>query len=583
MKIQLTLFIVLLLTLSKARDEDKETLDFFQKSASWEEVEKTLFLGSVNTYYSNDEINLLLTTYRTSMPQVVSGLVNIGKTIQGKDIYAVQLAVLSSGSGSTVPDTTIVTIDSFTNRYSDRPAILFTGMHDGNDPISMSMVLYILKRFIYAYAQNDQEYLYLLKTRQIWFVPAINRDAYQQMELDKTAFSFIKNMNTSTSCSTATLNGVNLKLNYKPVNGSTPLHDKCNILYEGSSAFSEPETQAIQALTEKIDFDIAINFFARNNTVLVPLNYLSRSDVTNSTLYKNSEDKDIFSEIFKKSGLTLSTFYGNNYGKRSIAVQGEVSDYLYNYKNIYSLSVELGYKDIANTVFPLSPLQNLEVWRYFYNMTFYSIYKLGKQIEWIQLYQLFETCMDQHLSYLNCKGDNIKVYSAKFQLQNYGLSAEEIINILITSVTELEIINISVQDEYSTLYNFNDTKFVDYNLPSDKYQVQADIFPRTPKYISIIGLYKSAQETPTGTITLSVVGELSYNNSQIFTAKLADYGGVKGFQKIVKDDEKQDDNIRQPSIILIIVYFVSLAVVFGLGLLVYGASKFSGPKTSKAL
>lgn len=573
------LFTALLFTLTRGAPvvEDKS----YYTDNDWSIVEKSLLPGNViSLYYSNTDLNNLLASYYTNFPDLIASLITIGQTFQGQNIYAVQLAMASSGS--TVRSNT--DIGSFTNSYSNRPAILFTGMHDGNDPISMTMVLYILKRFVYGYVKQDAEYLYLLKTRQIWLVPAVNRDAYDKIT---QGYSYIKNMDVgSASCSPATLNGVNLRLNYQLYPGKTTSHGVCDVLYEGASPFSEPETQAIKALTGKVSFKIALNFFARNNTVLVPLNYLSQSDVTSAasaSLYTNSVDKDIFSEIFNKAGLTLGTTYGNNYGILGQAVQGEVSDYMYHYKNVYALTVELGYQGIANTVFPLSFTQNFQVLDYFYNMTLYSTHKLGLQVEWTQLYQLMETCLDQHLTFINCnKGDTtIKVYSAKFQLENYGFSAEESLNILISSTSQLEIVSYSVQDSYSQLFDFQDTNFVQSAFPSDG-EVPAVISARTPKYISIIGLYNSAA-TSSGTVSLSVVGEYSFNNSQSYTVTLADYGGVKGFTKIVVDDAVKEDNIRRPSIILIIVYFVSLAVVFVLGMSVYGASKYSRQKAPKNL
>lgn len=68
---------------------------------------------------------------------------------------------------------------SFQLNETNKSGILFTGVHHAREPISLLMNIYIILKLLFEVTNNSIEYIELINTRNIHFIPLVNIDAYQ--------------------------------------------------------------------------------------------------------------------------------------------------------------------------------------------------------------------------------------------------------------------------------------------------------------------------------------------------------------------------------------------------------------------
>lgn len=64
----------------------------------------------------------------------------------------------------------------------DKDFILFTGLHHAREPLSFSMNLYLILKFLFLIKHDDNELRQIIKDVGIIFVPGINVDGYYKIE-----------------------------------------------------------------------------------------------------------------------------------------------------------------------------------------------------------------------------------------------------------------------------------------------------------------------------------------------------------------------------------------------------------------
>ena len=94
-------------------------------------------------------------------PQIAK-LVDIGDTIQGRDILAIKLTQGARGK----PD-------------GSRPAVLYSATQHAREWIAGEVDRRLMNWYIDRWRANDPEIKRLLKTTELWFVPIANPDGYQ--------------------------------------------------------------------------------------------------------------------------------------------------------------------------------------------------------------------------------------------------------------------------------------------------------------------------------------------------------------------------------------------------------------------
>lgn len=179
----------------------------------------------------------------------LASLFSIGKTVQGRDIWALRLCADAKGAAP-----------------SKLPGALFIGEHHAREHLSNEVPLALAGRLIDG--RGDPEVARLLASRDITIIPTLNGDgAEYDVEGDKYHMQR-KNMRDNGDGSF----GVDLNRNYGwgwggPGASSDPSDDT----YRGPSAFSEPETLAVKAFIEAHpNIKVLLSYHTFSELVLYP-------------------------------------------------------------------------------------------------------------------------------------------------------------------------------------------------------------------------------------------------------------------------------------------------------------------------
>lgn len=162
-------------------------------------------------------------------------------------------------------------------KISDNPGVddgeekvLYTAIHHAREPMSMSEVIFYMWYLLENYGTNP-EVTYLVDNTQMYFVPCINPDGYIHNETTDPNGGGMHRKNKNPSVGSFNP-GVDLNRNYSYGWNTTGVSsNENNDTYPGSSAFSEPETQAMQWLVEYHNIRSAFNAHTYGNTLLHPV------------------------------------------------------------------------------------------------------------------------------------------------------------------------------------------------------------------------------------------------------------------------------------------------------------------------
>jgi hypothetical protein len=213
--------------------------------------------GGFNVWRSWDEpggIRDELFAVARRNPQLVK-LVVLGQTHQGRDLIALKLTQGARGT----PD-------------GARPAVLYSSMQHAREWISVEVNRRLLHHFIDRWRANDKPIRRLLKQTELWFVIAANPDGYQYTFDHERLWR--KNLRDNNGDGQITVgDGVDPNRNFDEHwgydnEGSSP--DPADETYRGPSAASEPETQAMQGLIDRIQPEFQSNLHSFGEWLLYP-------------------------------------------------------------------------------------------------------------------------------------------------------------------------------------------------------------------------------------------------------------------------------------------------------------------------
>ncbi|MDG1146889.1 MAG: M14 family zinc carboxypeptidase [Crocinitomicaceae bacterium] len=226
---------------------------------------------------------------------------------------------------------------------ASEPKVLYSAIHHAREPMSMSQTIFYMWYLLENYATNA-EVQYLVDNTEMYFVPCINADGYVHNEAqDPSGFGMHrKNKNPAVGVGSGNP-GVDLNRNYAYGWNTTGVSsDESSDVFPGSSAFSEPETQAMQWLSENIGFTSAFNAHSYGNLLLHPIG------TTNSEF---ADHHDYFTD------LTVHMCSLNGYAPQKSSglypASGDSDDYMYKVDN------GVGMKD---TIFAMTPEVGSSFW-----------------------------------------------------------------------------------------------------------------------------------------------------------------------------------------------------------------------------
>lgn len=174
-------------------------------------------------FHDYDEAVAALKAAAASAPELAS-LFSIGRTIEGRDLWALRLNTDARGS-----------------QPSRKPGILFLGEHHAREHLSVEVPLRLARRLIEE--RNRPEIAHLLKDRDVYFIPMVNPDGAEFDVSGDRYHMHRKNMRRNADGST----GVDLNRNYAfRFGGDGASSDPRDDTYHGPEAFSEPETRAVR-------------------------------------------------------------------------------------------------------------------------------------------------------------------------------------------------------------------------------------------------------------------------------------------------------------------------------------------------
>jgi Zinc carboxypeptidase len=190
----------------------------------------------------------------TDNPQLVK-LEVLGETHQGRELIALKVTEGARGI-----------------RDGRRPAVLYASLQHAREWISVEVNRRFLHHVLDGWRANDREIRNLLKSTELWFVIVANPDGYQYtFDVERM---WRKNLRDNDGDGQITRNdGVdpnrnfNEHFNYDNEGSSSQLPSDT---YRGPSPASEPETQAMQGLIDRIKPKFMSNWHSFGNWILYP-------------------------------------------------------------------------------------------------------------------------------------------------------------------------------------------------------------------------------------------------------------------------------------------------------------------------
>lgn len=270
-------------------------------------------LGSYGGYYTYDEVLEELQSMAEKYPNLISSPEPIGdyKTIEGRPIYWVRM--------SDKPGT-----------EQKRPQILYTALHHAREPGSISVLIYYMWHMLEQYDKDDRIKA-IIDNTELYFIPCVNPDGYlYNIQIRPGGGGmWCKNRRGEQG----RVYGVDLNRNYGYGWGNNDIGSsgsKGSDLYRGSSAFSEPETQAVKWFTETHHFGISLNLHTGASMLIYPWgDYYPESESS----FRKTPD----SNLYTKYGQVLTDSNGYEAGVTQQVLgyytNGDIADWMYGETN----------------------------------------------------------------------------------------------------------------------------------------------------------------------------------------------------------------------------------------------------------
>lgn len=275
----------------------------------YEKLQAEEFPKGDEEFTTYDELEKEMRSWAATYPDFVD-FMSIGKSLEGRDIWAVKIGPKD------LPATSMV------------PAILFTGAHHAREHLSTEVPLLLGRMLVTSYGTNP-EITRLIENRQIYIVPMVNPDGAMWDIVGQRYKVWRKNRRSTGN----TVHGVDLNRNYGyrwNTGGSSS--DPGSEVYHGPSPFSEPETVAVKRFVESIpNLRILLSFHTFSELILYPWGH------TNDPVIGRD------GEVFKQMAQTMAQWNGYTPQQASglYIASGDTCDWAYGERQIFCFTFEL--------------------------------------------------------------------------------------------------------------------------------------------------------------------------------------------------------------------------------------------------
>lgn len=261
-------------------------------------------------YHTYAQTVARLKSLAAAAPDVAS-LFSIGKTVQGRDIWALRLCRDAKG-----------------NAPSALPGAMFIGEHHAREHLSNEVPLALAGRLVEN--RSDADVARLLASRDITIIPTLNGDGAEYDITGDKYHMHRKNMRDNGDGSF----GVDLNRNYGwGWGGPGASADSSDDTYRGPSAFSEPETKAVKGYIEA------------HSNIHVLLSYHTFSELV---LYPwGGQEGPIEDQVALKAYKNMATEMGRMTGYTPeqssdlYVASGDLTDWSWGEKGIFSFTFEM--------------------------------------------------------------------------------------------------------------------------------------------------------------------------------------------------------------------------------------------------
>ena len=252
-------------------------------------------LGPRSDYHTSASLLAELQALVSSHPEMLR-MESIGKTYEGRDIWAVKLSD-----------------DVNTNDSAEPDVLIFGGIH-AREIMGPEVVLHVLNYMVDGYGKNETLTKYV-NTKETWFVPTANPDGYAYVR--DQGQDWRKNRRPTTGGNI----GIDLNRNWGYMfgtDGSTS-PDPASEVYHGPYPFSENETIALRDLALRQRFATALSFHSHGQLILYPWGYTSAQAPDHDELASmaaamaawNGYTDEQSSSLYATHGSSEDWFYAN--------------------------------------------------------------------------------------------------------------------------------------------------------------------------------------------------------------------------------------------------------------------------------
>jgi Zinc carboxypeptidase len=270
-------------------------------------------------YDGADGIRAYLYQVARENPQLAK-LEVIGITGKGREIIALKL----TQSAREVPDGT-------------RPAVLYSSTQHAREWISTEVNRRLFAHFVAQWRANNKTIKDLLKENEFWFVLVANPDGYQYTFQSPDTRLWRKNLRDNNGNGTTEVgDGVDPNRNYpehwnydEEGSSSVPSSDT----YRGTDDVSEPETQAIVGLYDRVDFAFHVNWHSAGQWLLYPEGWQIGTPTADDPIYfalSGNLDNPAIEDF--QPGLSSDVLYVTN---------GETTDFAHSQRGTLAWTPEL--------------------------------------------------------------------------------------------------------------------------------------------------------------------------------------------------------------------------------------------------
>lgn len=227
-------------------------------------------LGSMGGYFTLAEMEQILDSMALLYPNLITIKQPVSSTqsIEGRNIWYVKIS------------------DNPTVNESE-PQVLYTALHHAREACSLSQLIFYMWYLLENYGTNP-DITATLNNTELYFVPCVNPDGYvyNQTTNPNGGGMWRKNRRPNGGGTY----GVDLNRNYGghwgyDNIGSSPTSSSDT--YRGTSAFSEPETQAIRNFCNGKNFVAALNAHTYSNLLVYPWGYIPSFYTPDSATFVN--------------------------------------------------------------------------------------------------------------------------------------------------------------------------------------------------------------------------------------------------------------------------------------------------------